>query len=226
MLFVTLLDEAQHLGKISSGRKLLDQLDALKSLSNRSGTLLVLIGTYELLRFDQLSGQLSRRSLGLHFPRYGTGSVDLKAFQSVVYGFQRQMPVMKEPELLKNWEYVYLRTLGCVGILKPWLVRALSESYEKGDKTVTAKTLESSALSVAQCEQLAAEMIAGEERLKEKAAGDQRRLSRMLGLSERVKAEKASVEPPEMKKAEEVLELKPKLKRRVGQRKPRRNEVP
>src|SRR5882672_1853380 len=62
-------------------------------------------------------------------------------------------------------------------------------------------------------------MIAGEERLKEKAAGDPQRLSRMLGLSERVKAERASVELPEMKKAEEVLELKPGLKRRVGLRK-------
>jgi hypothetical protein len=221
-----IIDEAQHLGKIASGRKLLDQMDALKSLSNRSGTLLVLIGTYELLNFHRLSGQLSRRSLGLHFPRYGTSSVDLKAFQSVVYGFQRQMPVMKEPELLKNWEYVYLRSLGCVGILKPWLVRALNESYENGEKTVTAKTLESCALSVAECEQMAAEMIAGEERLKEKAVGDRQRLSRMLGLSERVKGERASIEPPVIKEPEEVVEQKPRLKRRVGQRKPKRNDVP
>src|SRR6266540_975110 len=202
------------------------KMDALKSLANRSGTLLVLIGTYELLNFQRLSGQLSRRSLGLHFPRYGTRSEELKMFQSIVYGFQRQMPVMKEPELLKNWEYVYLRSLGCVGILKPWLVRALKESYENGEKTVTAKTLENCALSVVECEQIAAEMIAGEERLNEKAAGDPQRLSRMLGLSERVKDEKMSIEPSVMEKVEEVVALKPELRRRVGQPKPKRNDVP
>jgi hypothetical protein len=136
------------------------------------------------------------------------------------------MPVMKEPELLKNWEYVYLRSLGCVGILKPWLVRALKESYENGEKTVTARTLESCALSVVECERIAAEMIAGEERLKEKDAGDSQRLSRMLGLSERVKDENISIEPRVMKKAEEVVALKPELRRRVGQRKPKRNDVP
>ncbi|SRR6266540_3978177 len=221
-----LIDEAQHLAKMASSRKLQDQMDALKSLANRSGTLLVLIGTYELLNFQRLSGQLSRRSLGLHFPRYGTRSEELKMFQSIVYGFQRQMPVMKEPELLKNWEYVYLRSLGCVGILKPWLVRALKESYENGEKTVTAKTLENCALSVVECEQIAAEMIAGEERLNEKAAGDPQRLSRMLGLSERVKDEKMSIEPSVMEKVEEVVALKPELRRRVGQRKPKRNDVP
>jgi hypothetical protein len=153
-------------------------------------------------------------------------SEELKTFQSIVYGFQRQMHVMKEPELLKNWEYIYLRSLGCVGILKPWLVRALKESYENGEKTVTAKTLESCALSIVECEQIAAEMIAGEERLKEKAAGDPQRLSRILGLSERVKDEKMSIEPPVMEKAEEVVALKPELRRRVGQRKPKRNDVP
>ena len=51
-------------------------------------------------------------------------------------------------------------------------------------------------------------------------------MSRMLGLSERVKDEKMSIEPPVMEKAEEVIALKPELKRRVGQRKPKRNDVP
>ncbi len=69
-------------------------------------------------------------------------------------------------------------------------------------------------------------MIAGEERLNEKAAGDPQRLSRMLGLSERVKDEKMSIEPSVMEKVEEVVALKPELRRRVGQRKPKRNDVP
>ncbi len=67
-----ILDEAQHLLKVgrgSSGGKLLDQLDWLKSMTNVTGVLHILIGTYELLNFRNLSGQASRRGLDLHFPR-------------------------------------------------------------------------------------------------------------------------------------------------------------
>jgi hypothetical protein len=136
------------------------------------------------------------------------------------------MPVMKEPELLKHWEYLYIRSVGCVGILKDWLVRALNESYENGEKTVSQKTLEGCALSVYQCERIAAEMIAGEERLKENPVGDSRRLSQMLGLAERVKGDKASVGLGTTNKSEKPPEANVQLKRRIGQRKPKRDEVP
>src|SRR5262249_38403223 len=45
-----LIDEAQHLFTPASGRRLEDQLNVLKSLANRSNTVHVLCGTYELLR--------------------------------------------------------------------------------------------------------------------------------------------------------------------------------
>lgn len=220
------IDEAQHLAKVSSGRKLLDQMDALKSLANRSGTLLILIGAYELLNFHGLSGQLNRRSMGIHFPRYGSSEQDLKAFQSIVYNFQKQMPVQKEPNLLGDWKKIYLRSLGCVGILKDWLVRCLNESYENGDRTVTQKTLDACGLSAAQCEQIAAEMIVGEEKLKEKPVRNLRRLSQMLGVVESEQKNKSPLEGPALTKAEETMSPKVPSKRRVGQRNPKRNEVP
>src|SRR5260370_38303885 len=64
-----LVDEAQHLPKMASGRRLLDQLDVIKSIANRTGTMHVLFGTYDLLAFRNLSGQLSRRSVDVHFSR-------------------------------------------------------------------------------------------------------------------------------------------------------------
>ena len=42
----------------------------IKSTASRAQTVHVLIGTYELLAFRNLSGQLSRRSVDLHFSRY------------------------------------------------------------------------------------------------------------------------------------------------------------
>jgi hypothetical protein len=58
------------IGSGASGGKLLDQLDWIKSMTNVTGVLHILIGTYELLNFRNLSGQASRRGLDLHFPRY------------------------------------------------------------------------------------------------------------------------------------------------------------
>jgi thymidine kinase len=222
-----IIDEAQHLTKISSGRRLQEQMDVLKSLANQTGSLLVLIGTYELLTFHGLSGQLSRRSVSVHFPRYGSGAEDLKAFQSVLYAFQRRLPVTEEPDLLKHWEYCYVRSIGCVGILKDWLVRALGASMADGGRTVSMRHLEETALSVWQCEQIAREALAGEERLAEKP-GSMNGLTEMLGLVLQRMAAPAAVDdaPAEAvdatakKKAE-----KSRPKRRVGQRKPKRDPL-
>ena len=67
---VVFIDEAQHLSRMASGRRLSDQLDVIKSMANRTETVHVLLGTYDLVAFRNLSGQLSRRSTYLHFRRY------------------------------------------------------------------------------------------------------------------------------------------------------------
>jgi len=87
-----LIDEAQHLAKMSSGRKLQDQLDSIKSLANMTKIPVVLIGTYELLSFRNLSAQLSRRSVDVHFRRYRADrSEELKAFKNVLWSFQNHL---------------------------------------------------------------------------------------------------------------------------------------
>lgn len=92
-----ILDEAQHLMKIGSGAsggKLLDQLDWIKSMTNVTGVLHILIGTYELLNFRNLSGQASRRGLDLHFPRYlFQHEQDRQDFQGVLLALLKQVPL-------------------------------------------------------------------------------------------------------------------------------------
>ena len=69
-----------------------DQLDVIKSIASRSQTVHVLIGTYELLAFRNLSAQLSRRSVDLHFSRYRAESADdIEVFQNAVFTFQKQL---------------------------------------------------------------------------------------------------------------------------------------
>ena len=132
-----ILDEAQHLMKVGSGRgagKLLDQLDWLKSMTNVTGVLHILIGTYELLNFQNLSGQASRRGLEVHFPRYlFQHEQDRLDFQGVLLALLKQVPLHTDIEtLMQQWFYFYERSIGCVGVLKDWLIRTVAATLHDG----------------------------------------------------------------------------------------------
>jgi hypothetical protein len=165
-----LIDEAQHLFALASGRSLEDQLNVLKSLANRSNTVHVLCGTYELLRVRNLSGQLSRRSIDIHFSRYDVAKAsDRRTFAKILQTFGEQMPLRETPDLVKVWEYLYERSIGCVGILKDWLVKGLSTAIRQSAPTLTLKHMEKHALSVSQCDRLIEEAARGEAQFREDA---------------------------------------------------------
>jgi energy-coupling factor transporter ATP-binding protein EcfA2 len=179
-----LIDEAQHFAKVRSGRRLLDQLDVIKSIADRTRTIHVLFGTYDLLSFRNLNGQLSRRSIDIHFQRYRAEEAgDRRIFASVLRSFERQLPFPEPPDLLKDWEYIYERTLGCVGVLKDWLMRALPAVLRSGRTTIGRKDLEPYALSVSQCDRMLSETLEGEIRLQE-TREVRLRLRLRLGLSD------------------------------------------
>lgn len=180
-----MIDEAHHLTKMASGRRLLDQLDVIKSLASQTRTVHVLFGTYDLLAFRNLNGQLSRRSVDIHFARYHAELADERqAFISVVRSFARQLPLPTLPDLVSEWEFLYERSLGCVGVLKQWLARSLSAALRDGEPTLTRRNLESQALSVSQVEKILSEVSEGELRLK--VSEDARsRLREKLGLAPR-----------------------------------------
>jgi AAA domain len=209
---VFFIDEAQHMGKMASGYKLQDQLDCLKSLANMTGILHCLLGTYELLTFRNLSGQLSRRSVDIHFPRYQVDNPDdLQAFKSVLLTFQRQMPLSKEPDLVARYEYFYERSLGCIGTLKNWLTRTLKDALDEGSDTITLKQLQRRALSVAQCQRMFAEILEGERQLLETEA-DAQNLRSLLGLEGDV--------PEQLNKPSSASR-----QGKVGKRKPKRDKI-
>jgi len=178
-----LIDEAQHLVKLTSGRKLLDQLDVIKSIANLTATVHVLFGTYDLLAFHNLNGQLSRRCVEIHFRRYRADQEgDRRSFVNTVHSFAQRMPFSQPPDLAVEWEYLYERSVGCVGVLKDWLVRGLVHALKRGKKTLNRSDLEPYALSVSQCERMLSEAIEGELRLRE-TADEQCRLRARLGLA-------------------------------------------
>lgn len=136
-------DEAQHIGKVGSGKRHQDQLDVIKSLADVTQTVHVLVGTYELLPLSQLSAQLIGRSIDVHFPRYLPNKKDQHKFKRLLKSFQEFMPFEEEPDtLLDNWQFCYERSIGCIGNLRLMLVRAVKAALWSNQKTLTKEVLE------------------------------------------------------------------------------------
>ena len=93
------------------------------------------------------------------------------------------MPLAAAPDLLRHWEFCYERSLGCVGLLKEWLTRALATGLAQKTPQVTLRHLEQQALSLADCQKIATEMLAGEAILAE-ADGTRKRLRTLLALAD------------------------------------------
>lgn len=203
-----LVDEAQHLKKIAGGRRLLDQMDVLKSLASLTGVLHVLIGTYDLLGLANLSAQLNRRSIEIHFPRYhAENAQEWTAFQSAVLTFQRHLPLAKEPDLVSHSAYLYERSVGCIGILKSWLGRALAVALQESAATLTNQHLEHTAEPLRKLMRMAREIQEGEGALVEQA-NQHAELDRLLGMPPM----------PERPQAAQPSQA-------VGKRKPKRDPV-
>lgn len=211
-----IVDEAQHFKKVSRGRRLLDQMDALKSLASVTGTMHVLVGTYELLDLTNLSAQLSRRSIDIHFPRYRPDRPgDVEAFKSVLLTFQRHLPLTEEPDLVSLYDYLYEGSVGCVGVLKEWLNRALAAALREEQVTLPLSYLQKTAEPARNLLRMAREIKEGEEALLE--VHEQRtELRALLGL-----------DPLEAGTNDNGHLTAPmaKQRRRVGERKPVRDVV-
>lgn len=161
-----IFDEAQHFQMVTQAQRLQAQMDNLKWLAEVSQTMFVAIGTFDLLNLTDLSGQLSRRSMSIYFDRYhAERTTDYKQFASVVYAFQRHLPLIEEPDLIGLTDYLYERSLGCVGILKDWLASTYAYALEREDHTITEAQL-TKAINLQKVATLAHEIASGEARLK------------------------------------------------------------
>lgn len=165
------IDEAQHLYKLKGGKSPKDQMDAIKSLANTSKATHVLVGTYELLEMRNPNSQLCRRTLRLHFPRYrADDDNDREAFLHIVLSFQDYLSdILGAPQDLASYfTYLYVRSLGCVGLLKSWLVRALRVLLEEGGSRITIDHLNNTALPEYELTKMGEDIQQSEEFLEAK----------------------------------------------------------
>ena len=183
--YAVIIDEAQHLAKAASDPSLQNQLDQLKYYENRTGVSHVLVGTYEMRPFRKANAQLAGRSIDVHFPRYdATKPEDRALFRSVLWALQRQLPVEEEPLLMQeHWEFLYARSIGCIGLLKLHLNQALNLALTEGAKTVTKEHLQLTAPAEDRVNLWLNTALKGEEELTEREGADER-LLKALGLRE------------------------------------------
>jgi hypothetical protein len=213
-----IVDEAHHLAAAASGSRLQSQLNHLKHFENTTGVSHILVGTYEMRPFRKVNAQLACRSVDVHFPRYDAAlDADAQVFQSVVWALQRQLPVEKEPELLDHWEFLYARSIGCIGLLKMHLNRALNLALAEGAKTVTLSHLRKTALPETRVELALRNALESEAELTESDGADERLLT-LLGL-------RGGRESQSPKTKENSLGLSPKKQGRRGTRAPDRDAI-
>jgi hypothetical protein len=219
-----IVDEAQHIKKMASGRRILDQMDTLKSLANMTATAHVLIGTYELLGLMDLNAQLSRRSMTIHFPRYHVD--DLKEFTKLLRTFQRHLPFPEEPDLENYAEYFYEQCLGCTGMLKTLLNKAMGAALEQGEPTLTIERCKKHAEPSQKLKNILHEIQEGEEKLEnQKDERHRQDLRAMLGLESSTPSEKSPEKTVAPSTALSASPQKRKRGQRVGQRSPKRDCV-
>jgi hypothetical protein len=200
-------------------------------MTNTTGALHILTGTYELLPLRNLNGQAARRGLEIHFPRYQfQHEPDQLAFQRTLLTLLQQIPLKVEIKpLVDQWSYFYERCIGCIGVLKDWLVRALAASLAAGQSELLLSRIQECALPIAQCESMALEAAAGEQELHY-TASRQQHLWALLGMKMDQNMIREPVQPIQLTSGEDVPPLPDEAtphqqKSRVGEQQPVRLEV-
>jgi hypothetical protein len=162
-----IVDEAQHLMQVAAPLKPADQLDWLKSMTNRTNVLHVLVGTYDLFDFRNLHGQAARRGRDLHFPRYHVDTAtERQEFVGALRYLLEHVPLPCDVSaLLAHWRWFADCSVGCVGILKDWLVQAVAATLGATNATLTREALTRHALQPAQRVRLEVEARAGEHKV-------------------------------------------------------------
>ncbi len=189
---IVIIDEANHILLAAKGRRLSEQFEAIKSLSIATSATIVLIGTYDLLTILEQSAQLIRRSQVIHLPRYAWNDRDdAQAFRTALLSFQRHMPFPVEPDLVSHTSHFYLKSAGCVGILKEWLDKAAEHGLRQNLETIDYGYIEGFAHSNKSIRRIYEEALYGERKLLDISVDELRSYVENETLSQKRSPEKA-----------------------------------
>lgn len=161
------VDEGHRLMQGDGSHTVDEQLEWLKSLSNRTNVLHVLAGPYALFGFRNTSGQLARRGRDIHFQRYHINDKEeRKAFAGALQYLLERVPLSCDVNaFLKRWRWFAEGCVGCVGILKDWLVDAVMATLAQKGTNLTEEILTKTMPHPARRVSLEIEARAGEHKV-------------------------------------------------------------
>ena len=133
----------------------------------------------------------------------------------------RRLTEEDNPFDLSQWQDCYACTAGCIGLLKEWLLKALTEALEKSAKTISPEILAHHAPSLAFREQMMTEIEEGEKGFTyDETAEDE--LRKRMGLPRRRKPKEEETASEETNQEQKTTK---KRASSVGHRSPSHDPV-
>jgi hypothetical protein len=122
-------------GRLVQGQPLFKEEVAKMSIPPGLYLTYVLAGPYVLFGFRNTSGQLARRGRDIHFARYHVeNKQERTAFVAALKYLLERVPLEVDVRaLLSRWRWFAEGCVGCIGVLKDWLVDAVAATLvQKG----------------------------------------------------------------------------------------------
>jgi hypothetical protein len=159
-----ILDEAVHF--TDSATEPLQYGNLLKSLANRNGMNLLLVGAYGSENLVHASGQIARRIGLVHFERYRDNQDDFDAFTQFIKEFEAHIPLPFNVDLKKYTEQLFYAHLGMPGYAAGALIEAVTRCAYDGSHSWKDEYIWEALPSAAEYETIAAETLAGEDSIQ------------------------------------------------------------
>jgi energy-coupling factor transporter ATP-binding protein EcfA2 len=161
------IDEAQHARYAGNNTYSAHAvLDSWKCLAHTAGLVLVLVGAYPILNILKNSPHLLGRKHQVHMPRYRMEANDISEFHKIVSTFKQHLDFADNfhDGFLSSTEFLYQGSLGCIGLLRAWLMRAqaFGNYYRTG---ITLELLQKSKIPDCDLLEIEREISQGEDLL-------------------------------------------------------------
>ncbi|OQS33809.1 hypothetical protein B0T45_19685 [Chromobacterium haemolyticum] len=181
------IDEASSIFATKNDRSYKYQFEILKSIVNDWGLPLILSGAYDLLKIEDFNSQLIRRTKIIHFERYYPNELESESnkygqsFVNVTHTFFKSMKIPIHDDVCVNYPYLMKMSLGSIGLLKDWCMRALELAFiSKMEPIIDMGIMNKTALPIRQLIKIEKENQWGEKLLSDESEED---LTNLLGLN-------------------------------------------
>ncbi len=166
-----IIDEAQHVKYVTKDAMAPSAvMDSWKCLAEDTGSVLVVVGAYPILNTMLNSPHLLGRKYEVHMRRYHLNEEDLLQFKLIIKAFEEKMNIDKSiAPMHKNEDIIallYEGSLGCIGLLRAWLLHAHTKSIVK-KQPVNKSILQISRKSISDFDSISEEIYQGEELVKQ-----------------------------------------------------------